>query len=512
MSTIKPGVADESMRPRPRAVGDARAGADWGRRSARAGAVATAGQAAQLLLTLGAMVLLARLLEPADFGVIAMAMTLVSFVGVVRDLGLPGSVIYQHQPTHDQVSTLFWLSVAFASALAIGVALSGPLLATLYSEPRLVWLMPVPAVAVAVISLGAQHEALLKRELGFERLAMVNLAGTAAAVTTSVALAIGGAGYWALAVHPPVEAIVAVAGYWLASGWRPGRPRRGAGLWPMLRYGADTTASRVATHLGKHLDRVLLSVYTGPASVGLYAVADRWAAMPAQLLYGRLSGGATAGLTRVRDDAERYRAYYRRSIGLLWSVMLPALAGVALESRPIILVVAGPQWEDAAPLLRWLAVAALAVSVSQTCKWMFLAEGRTRPQLVVGVMAAVASAAAVAIGVAFGVVGVALGFAIANVVMAPIILAVWLRRSPVRWSDVGHAIARPAGATSVMAGVWLVLRNPSGLALLDRFVTTAVLGGAYAVAWIALPGGMPAVRDACATAASMCRPEPDRNA
>jgi len=506
MSSVKPGVADESTRPRPAKVGDVTAGADWGRRSVRAAAVATAGQAVQLVLTLGAMVLLARLLAPADFGVIAMAMTLVAFVGVVRDLGLPGSVVYQHNPTHDQLSTLFWLGVGFAALLAIGVALSGPLLAALYTEPRLVYLMPVPALAVALLSLGAQHEALLKRELGFARLAIVNLAATAAAVATSVALAVGGAGYWALAAHAPVEAAVAALGYWLASGWRPGRPRRGTGLWPMLRYGGDTTAYRVATHLGKHLDRVLLSVYTGPASVGLYAVADRWAAMPAQLMYGRLSGVATAGLTRVREDADRYRAYYRRSIGLLWSVMLPTLAGVALESRSIILLVAGPQWEDAAPLLRWLAVASLAVAVSQTCKWMFLAEGRTRPQLVVGIVAAAASAAAVVVGVAFGVVGVAVGFAVANAAMAPVILAVWLRRSPVRWQDVGRAIGRPGGATLIMAGAWLAMPNVSAAAWVDLPVTAAILAAVYAFAWVALPGGLRALSDWRATIAGMRSP------
>jgi PST family polysaccharide transporter len=271
--------------------------------------------------------------------------------------------------------------------------------------------------------------------------------------------------------------------------WVPGRPRYGTGLWSMIWYAADVTAFRIVTHLGKHLDRILLSASAGPASVGLYSLADRWASMPGQMIYGQLGSVANSAFARLRDEPARFRDYYRQAMKLVWSVMLPLLAGIGLEAEAVLLVLAGDQWIEAIPLLRILAVAALALAVSHTTKWFYLAEGRTRAQLIWGTIAAVVTAAGVAAGVRWGVTGVAVGFCAATVLLVPASMGVWLRGSQIEAGDVGRAIWRPAAATLVMAGAWWLLPELDGRAILRLLWSVPLLAGVYCLAWRSLPGG-----------------------
>ena len=267
------------------------------------------GQGLQFLLTLGAVMVLARLLTPDDFGVVAMAMTVIAFTGVIRDLGLPTSTVFQRKLTDHQVSTLFWINTGFAALLAVVVVAAGPWVAELYDEPRLVAVFFVMSLLLIFSGLGSQHEALLKRQLRFGSQAIAATAGTVAGLAAALLLAFMGAGYWALAAQQPVEAAVRTGMIWWYTGWRPGRPRYGTGLWSMIWFAGDVTGYRAITHLGKHLDRVLISVAAGTGSVGLYSLADRWASMPGQMIYGRLGSVATSAFTRLRDEPQRLRAY-----------------------------------------------------------------------------------------------------------------------------------------------------------------------------------------------------------
>lgn len=495
-----------------RAMATPDGGVGFGRRSAAAATAAMAGQGAQMALTLGSVVVLARLLTPADFGVVAMAMTVISFTGVIRDLGLPTSTVFKKRLTDHQVSTLFWINAGFGVLLAGLVVATGPAVAWAYDEPRVFGVLALLSTSLVFNGLGAQHEALLRRTMEFGSQARAATWGTAAGVVATVGLAAAGAGYWSLAAQQPVEAAVRSGLVYRAAGWRPGRPRHGTGLWGMLGFAGNVTAYRAVTHVGKHLDRVLLSASAGPGAVGLYSLADRWASLPGTVIYGRLGSVATSAFTRLQDQPARLREYFRRAMLLLWTVMLPMLAGIGLEAAGILRVLAGPQWREAVVLLEVLAWAAVALAVSQPTKWMYLAEGRTAGQLAWGTVAAAVTAAGVGAGVAWGVRGVAVGFAGATVLLTPLTLWVWLRGSVVGWSEVAGALVRPGLATLAMAGAWWALPGYVGAwgegtsaagawARLGWSVPT--LAGVYVVVWLVLPGGGRAARELVATVGAM---------
>jgi PST family polysaccharide transporter len=468
---------------------------DIGRRSVQAGAFALIGQFLQFGFMLGAAIVLARLLTPADFGLVAMGMTIIEFTNLILDLGLPSSVQYQKQITKAQIDTLFWINFGFSVILAMAVVALGPAVARMYNEPLLIGLLPVLACTLIFFGPSIQHEAVLKRQLRFGTIAAASTAGTLAGVVASIALALGGAGYWALAAHMPVETLVRSTWLYVAGGWHPGRPRFGTGLWPTVRYGGDVIGNRLVNYFGKGLDRILISVFAGASSVGLYSLADRWAYGSQQIIYGRLLGVALSGFSRVRDDVERYRNYYRRAMRLLWTFMLPILAGVALEAEAVMAVLAGDQWDRAVPILRWLSLAALALSINHTTKWTLLAEGRTRIQLVWGSIQAVITAICIAIGATYGVTEVAMAYALATVSLTPMTFAVWLHGSPIRWKDVGSALARPAVAVAAMTLVWAIMPASDREGWRRLAVAVAILAPIYVAAWVSLPGRGAALRE-----------------
>lgn len=483
---------------------------DIGRRSIQAGAFALVGQFAQFGLMAGAAVVLARLLTPADFGLVAMGMTVIEFTRLILDLGLPSSIVYQKHITRAQIDTLFWVNLAFAALLTLAVLALGPAVAWIYNEPLLVGLLPFLSITLMFFGPSIQHEAVLKRQLRFGTIAAASIAGTFTGVVASIALAVAGAGYWALAAHMPVETFVRTIWLYAAGGWHPGRPRFGTGLWPMIRYGGDVIGNRLVNHLGKNVDRILISVFAGASSVGLYSLADRWAYGSQQMIYARLMGVALSGFSRVRDDVDRYRNYYRRGMRLLWTFMLPVFAGVALEAEAVMVVLAGDQWDAAAPILRWLSIGALALSINHTAKWALLAEGRSRMQLVCGSIQAGVTAASIAVGAMYGVTQVAMGFAMATVLLTPPTFAAWLHASPIRWKDVGSALARPAFAAGAMTLVWAIMPASDHEGWRQLVGAIAVLVPVYVLAWISLPGRGAALRELLDVRAALSREKAPR--
>ena len=151
----------------------------------------TLGQALQL-------VALGRLLSPQAFGLMAMVLIIVGFVQAYTDLGLSGALVYRHDATEQQLSSLYWLNVVAGIVAAVLVYLLAPLVATLFGEVRLVELLRVVSVTFVLAAAGRQFEVLLQRDLAFHLLARADVAGVVVGTVTAVGLAFAGAGVWAL--------------------------------------------------------------------------------------------------------------------------------------------------------------------------------------------------------------------------------------------------------------------------------------------------------------------------
>ena len=471
-------------------------GADLGRQTVLQGTLTLVGQGLTLLVTIVSTMILARLATPADYGIVGMALTFVAFVGVFNDFGVPMATVQRAELSQEQASTLFWIGLGLNVLIALLCLAVAPGLAKFYFEPRLVAIFVPMATVPVLVGLGNFHMALLKRQLRFGALAVNEVAALAAGCLVAIVMAWRGAGYWALVAQYPVTAGVRSLMLWSACGWRPSRPGRLAEVRSMLSFGRDLTLYRIVNHLGKHIDRVLIGRMAGEVALGLYSAADRWATFPILQVYPRLTSVAVSGLSRVRHDEKRYRDYQQRALEPLLAVLLPALALAFAASRDVILVLMGPQWLHAAPLLQILLVGAFATSISQFTKWVYLVEGRTSLQLRWGLVTSTATAIAVMVGAVWGATGVAIAFSASCCVLALPSVAVCLRDSPIRLTDVAHATWRPASASGIAAAAVMIFRPalPES-ALIGLAASTVGFGLVFLASWLAMPGGVGALKN-----------------
>jgi PST family polysaccharide transporter len=466
----------------------------------RSGAVTITGQLASLVVTAGSTMVLARLLQPRDFGLLAMVYSLTSFIASFRDFGLPMAALQSRDMDDARASALFWINLRVTMGVTLFMLAMGPVLAWFYGERRLVLLTTVLTAGVFAAALANQHQALLTRRMRFGTLVALDFVALAAGSIVAIALALYGAGYWALAAQFIIWQTGRSAAIWILSGWRPSGFRAAAEvreqIRPMISFGAYLTGYRMLTHLGRDLDRIVVGYVSGPYTLGLYDSAFRWARMPLEQLYTPLLAVMVAGLSRAREDAKAYRRTAKAALLPVLTISLPAVVYVALESEPIVLVLLGPNWQPAIPLLRWLSIATVAIAVLKTTKWLYLSMGDTKRQLRWGLFSFPVKVAAIVMGASVSATGVAIGVAAANWLLVLPGLAYCLKGSPLRVRDYVRILGRPAFASCVAGSA--VLAIAPGLPadhFVELLVTAVVFGLTYIAAWLLVPGGWSAAVD-----------------
>ncbi|WP_347271036.1 lipopolysaccharide biosynthesis protein [Rhizorhabdus histidinilytica] len=406
------------------------------------------------------VVILARLLAPADFGLFAMVMPLAAFVMMVQDIGLSQAVVASPNLSRAQTSAMFWINAALSLALAVLFAVSAPLIAAFFGEPRLV----APALALAgsvlVSGLATQHFAHLTKTLRFGTIAIIDIASTLLGFAAAVGIAWFAPSIWALVASVLVGMAVGLVGAWATARWLPGRPARFAEVRELLRLGAGLSTFTLSNFFARNLDNVMIGRWAGAVQLGFYDRAYKLLLFPLQQINNPIGRVMVPVLSRLADEPHRYRHAYRRTIRLMLMVTLPGVAFMLVFAAPLIDTLMGPRWRPAAAIFTWLAVAALHQPMSATFGWLFISQRRGGEFGRWGLFNMVTSVLAFAIGLPWGAIGVAAAYALSDVLIRMPVLWWWVGRSgPVRHRDLlsivwPFAIAL-AGTLAGLAGLRL---------------------------------------------------------
>ncbi len=210
-----------------------------GRLALRGGIISVLGACGNAGFQMIAGVVLARLLTPADFGLVAIITALTSFAPLLIDFGMADATIQRSRITPGQVSSLFWISSGIGFAVAVAFAVCSHLIASVYHDPRLGPLALYSSLTFALSGLSGQHISLLRRALQFATVTKIQLLAGAASLLLAVVLAVGGAGYWALVARTIANASLTTVGAWMACRWRPGRPSFDSEVKSMIGFGLN---------------------------------------------------------------------------------------------------------------------------------------------------------------------------------------------------------------------------------------------------------------------------------
>ncbi|MGH6914895.1 MAG: lipopolysaccharide biosynthesis protein, partial [Geminicoccales bacterium] len=322
----------------------------------RGSAFVFAASIAKFTISIGGTAVLARLLDPEAYGLLAMVFVFTSFLGLFQDMNLSLATVQKERITHAQVSTIYWINVAVSCAIALVLVCMSPLIAWLYGEPRLTGIALLLTLPIVIRGIGAQHQALLRRKMRFGTLTAIDVGAMATGYLTAVMLAWHGYGYWSLVWLHIANASAVVAMNWIGTGWRPGKPVRGSGVRAMVAFGTSLTGYSIVRFTARSMDNAVIGWYWGAAAVGLYSKSRDLLGPVTNYLTSPIGAVAMPSLSRLTKDVPKYRSTFRRLAEKIACVTLPVAALVACTSNEIVGIVLGPKWVGAAPILAVLAV------------------------------------------------------------------------------------------------------------------------------------------------------------
>jgi O-antigen/teichoic acid export membrane protein len=446
------------------------------------------GQWGGYVLQLATTVVLARLLQPADFGLVGMALTLTVFVDQFRTLGLSQAVVQRKDLTWHQVDALFWVNAATGVVLGALVVCLGPLAAAFYGRSELVTICAVLGAAYVVSGLGVQHNALLNRHLRFRAIALRTSASRLVASAAAIVAALAGAGYWSLVVLQVTQTVVALVVVWTAVRWRPGPPRRFTEALPLLRFGAGVSTAGLLYTVARNADNVLIGRVLGADALGLYARAYGLLLVPLRQLKGPLGSIVEPVLSSMQDQPARYRQFYCAAIQGLSHVGMPLVAVLAVVSHELVLVLLGEQWLAAVPVFQILAIAGLVQIVSSTTGWLYVSSGRSGAFARWAAASSAITVLSFALGLRWGIEGVAVAYAVGQTLMLLPSFHYASRGTSVTTSDILAAMRRPVVlALLTAAAAWwargLLKDAPPVVLLLVTPAIAALVWAAALVVW-----------------------------
>lgn len=425
--------------------------ADLKRKSVRGGMITFASQGASVAIQVASTVVLARLLTPEDYGVMAMVAAVTAFAGLFRDLGLSSAAIQKKDLTRAQQSNLFWLNVALGCALTVLLAAASPLVARFYGRPEVRPVTLALSLSFIISSLSAQSGALLVREMRFGRQSVGIICGALVSLSVSITLALHDFRYWALVWGQLAGAAATTTLLFSLSSFRPGLPSRGTGLKAMVKFGANITAFDFVNYFHRNLDKILIGKFWSADMLGLYSRAYSLLMFPITNLRGPINAVAFPAMSRLQNEPQAYRAYYRKITSLLGLLSMPCAAFLWLDAASIIQLALGRQWMEAVPIFSVLALVAFIQPSHTLWGVVLLSSGRPHRYLKLGIVNTGFSVVGILGGLPWGAIGVSVGYALGTYISAYPILLMAFRGTAVCAQDFIFAVARAAFASAAAA-------------------------------------------------------------
>lgn len=474
--------------------------ADLKGRTVRGGMIMGIVQGMRVLLGLATIPILTRLLDPEDFGLIAMVAVLTNFAAMFVDAGLSAATVQREGITHRQVSNLFWIAAGMGVVIATIVVFLAPAVNWFYNEPRLVAVTIALAVSFLLSGLTVQHQALLRRGMQFQALAVsgisAQLAGYVAAIGWAWAYVGRPIDYWALVWLPLVTAAGRMIAVWWYCPWRPGLPRRGAGTRELVVFGANLTGFNFVNYFARNADNLMIGRWWGETILGYYAQAYRILLMPIVQTSAIANSVVVPAMSRLRSSPDQYRNAYISAVRPLAWGGVSVVGWLFCTSRPLVLLYLGEPWEPVVPIFHALIPAAWATSFITSAGWVYSSWGHVDRQLKWGIAHSIAVLAVLFVCVPYGVVTVAYGISAAYVVLRIPGFYICYAGTPIKVLDLWKTIWRPTliAAVASGAGFLAATQAPVGKEFITLVYSFAITSGAYLLAWclsvLVVPGAV----------------------
>lgn len=431
------------------------------------------------------MLVVARLLQPADFGIVGMAGVYLGLVQMVNELGLSSAIVQHNDITREEVSGLGGLAVIVGCSFAIISILLSRVIASFFGVQAVTYVVMVLSTTFVISSFQVVPKALLARDLRFRTLALLDTAKAMVSMSTMVVLALLGASYWSLVFSGVLAQIFSAV---VLNVLRPHGlrlPRPFAPLRHLVTFGGHVVGARIAWYTYSNADFAVVGRVLGKASLGAYSLAWNLASLPVEKVSVLVMRVTPAVFATVQDDQAALRRYLAALVEGIALITFPMSLGLMLTADDVVLGVLGAKWRAAILPLRLLAAYGGFRSINTLFSQILVATGHTRRNMDFTILAAVVLPIAFFVGSHWGTTGVAMGWILVYpVLVIPLFIRYSLNVIDMRPSQFLRALWPPLSASLVMLAVVATVRVGLHNIAIDLRLVTEVLLGAVTYAGV----------------------------
>lgn len=330
------------------------------------------------ILQLIQLAILARLLNPKDFGLMAIVMVVLGFVSGFADLGISNALIHRQNITKNELSSLYWLNIVSGIAMCIVTSAISPLISKFYKEPELTKLIILISFTFIIQSFSQQFSMLLQKELRFKELARIEMINKLFSFIVSGCLAYVGYGVYSL-VYGSLAASLVMTLQFLPIGLREYRPSlrfKIDDIRSFFSFGAYQMGERTVNYFNYQIDTLLIGKLLGMQALGIYNVAKQIVMRPAMVFNPIVTRVTFPAMAKVQDNVPALKNAYLKTIRYLSSVNFPVYAFIFVFAYDIVLFMFGAKWLDAVIIIQILSVWAAWRSTGNPIGSLLLARGR----------------------------------------------------------------------------------------------------------------------------------------
>lgn len=415
------------------------------------------GQVLGQAIRFGVSIVLARLLAPEDFGLLAMVVAITGFLGTFQSLGTLGIVIQTKDLSPLLLNSLYVVNITMGLLLAGLLAVAGPLLATLYGNSQVTLVAQVSGVNFVILSFGLVPKALVHRRMRFDRLVQIEFAASVAQSIVAVILAGLGAKVWALVAGGLAQSIAFSTLYHFSSAqlrlrfcWSEVRN--------VMRFGLSLTGSHILDHWVANADKLIVGRFLGATLLGYYSQAWSFYTMPITSITNLVNQVMFPALSRIQDDDKQLRQTLLRSTGGIAFVTFPMMAGLGIVAQPAVLSVLGGKWAPIIPLIMIFCPSGIIHSVTGMNGNVLLAKRRSDLLLWWNLGSGAVTVASFLLGLPWGIVGVAAAYSITMIPLCCLSCLITFRLIKLSFVEWLASLRGYAIATAVMASVVFACR------------------------------------------------------
>ena len=449
-----------------------------GGRTARGGAIVASAQVVRMFIQLATTFVLARILAPSDFGLIAIGYTIMGFINLFMDLSLTSVTVQIEKLEQRTASGLLYANVALSTSIVALVALTSPLLAMAFHDPRVTPVAIGLALSAPLGALGSQHYAILVRNMRWMLIQSCAIGAMAFGSIVAVLVAwLFNAGYWALVIQAIASAGAGTVISWLTCKWRPSLVDDWSGTFKALRTSLHLSGNTILSYIHRQTDNILIGWRWGVVELGFYARAYSLLMMPL-LITGQLQSVTLPALSRLQNDPQRWRGAYLESLMVVTAIGGCIGALMFGGAVPIIDFILGPHWGQSEGIFSSLVLAMLVATPMSTVSWIYISLGQTDRMLKWAVTGVIIYVSSFVIGLPYGAQGVATAYGCAQ--LLAFLPCLWwaTRRSPATLIDVLKTVL-PIMAITLVVGVSLRFVTAAIDSMLLDFVAIAAAGLIY---------------------------------